>query len=106
MSNKRRRTTKKQTTKKQSGAFSFFICVAVLVVLGVCSVHVSNLCDKSKELAETEYALEQKIENAYLEKQELIAQEQYMQTKQYIEDVAKDKLGLVYPDEIVIKPSE
>ena len=29
-----------------------------------------------------------------------------MKTKQYIEDVAKDKLGLVYPDEIVIKPSE
>ena len=26
--------------------------------------------------------------------------------KQYIEDVAKDKLGLVYPDEIVIRPYE
>ncbi|MBR3832720.1 MAG: septum formation initiator family protein [Lachnospiraceae bacterium] len=100
MSNRRR------TTKKQSKTVSFFIWVAVLVVLGVCSVQVSNLCDKSKELAETEYALELKIQNAYLEKQDLIAQEQYMQTKQYIEDVAKDKLGLVYPDEIVIKPSE
>jgi len=47
-----------------------------------------------------------KIQNAYLEKQDLVAREQYMQTKQYIEDVAKDKLGLVYPDEIVIRPNE
>lgn len=103
MSNSRR---KRKTTKKQSSAVSLFICTAVLVVLGACSVYVSNLCDKSKELAETEYALEQKIQEAYLEKQDLIDKEQYMQTKQYIEDVAKDKLGLVYPDEIVIKPSE
>ena len=103
MSNRRR---KRKTTKKQSSAASLFMCVAVLVILGACAVYVSNLCDKSKELAETEYALEQKIQDAYLEKQDLIDQEQYMQTKQYIEDVAKDKLGLVYPDEIVIKPSE
>ncbi|MBE5933012.1 MAG: septum formation initiator family protein [Lachnospiraceae bacterium] len=101
MSNRRRKTT-----KKQSSAMTFFVCVVVLVVLGVSAVKVSNLCEKSKELSETEYALEVKIQNAYLEKQDLIAQEQYMQTKQYIEDVAKDKLGLVYPDEIVIKPSE
>ncbi len=98
--------SRRRTTKKQSGFGTFFICVVVLVVLGVSAVQVSNLCEKSRELSETEYALETKIQEAYLEKQDLIAQEQYMQTKQYIEDVAKDKLGLVYPDEIVIKPSE
>ena len=27
-----------------------------------------------------------------------------MQTKKYMEDVAKSKLGLVYPDEILIEP--
>lgn len=101
MSNKRRRTT-----KKQSGFGSFFICAVVLVVLGWSSNRVADLCDKSNELSETEYALQTKIEEAYLEKQDLIALEEYMHTKQYIEDVAKDKLGLVYPDEIVIRPSE
>lgn len=30
----------------------------------------------------------------------------YVQTKQYIEDVAKQKLGLVNPDEILLKPKE
>lgn len=101
MSKKRR-----PTTKKQSNATAIFVCVVVMVLLGACYSQVSNLCEKSRELSETEYALEQKIEEAYLEKQDLIAREQYMQTKQYIEDVAKEKLGMVYPDEIVIRPSE
>ncbi|MBO5387462.1 MAG: cell division protein FtsL [Lachnospiraceae bacterium] len=104
-SNYKNRTIKK-TNKQQSKTASFMICIVVVVVLAVCAVKVSNLCDKSRELAETEYTLEMKIQNAYLEKQDLVAREQYMQTKQYIEDVAKDKLGLVYPDEIVIRPNE
>lgn len=30
----------------------------------------------------------------------------YVQTKQYIEEVAKQKLGLVNPDEILLKPKK
>ena len=82
------------------------IVAAVIVVCLVVTVRVANLYDKSKELSATEYALEQKIEQANVERQNLIAQEEYMKTNDYIEDVAKDKLGLVYPDEIVIKPAE
>ena len=29
----------------------------------------------------------------------------YVQTKQYIEEIAKQKLGLVNPDEILLKPA-
>ncbi|NLK29222.1 MAG: septum formation initiator, partial [Clostridiales bacterium] len=32
--------------------------------------------------------------------------EAYVQTKRYIEDVAREKLGLVYEDEIILKPEE
>ena len=32
--------------------------------------------------------------------------EEYMNTTQYIEDVAKNKLGLVYDNEIIFKESE
>ena len=30
----------------------------------------------------------------------------YVKTKQYAEEVAKEKLGLVNPDEILLKPTE
>ena len=32
--------------------------------------------------------------------------EKYMQTDEYVEDVARSQLGLIYPDEIVVKPEE
>ena len=48
--------------------------------------------------------MELRVEQAKQEQTELDAQEKYMQTNEYIEDVAKDKLGLVHPDELVIKP--
>ena len=30
----------------------------------------------------------------------------YVQTKKFIEQEARDKLGLVYPDEVVFEPEE
>ena len=30
----------------------------------------------------------------------------YVQTKKYVEEVAKERLGLVYPDEILFKAKE
>ena len=30
----------------------------------------------------------------------------YMQTTRYIEEMAREKLGLVYPDEIIFRPIE
>lgn len=82
------------------------IGVAIIFVCAIVVIRVSNLYVQSRELTETEYALERKIDAANQEHDNLVSQEQYMQTRKYIEDVAKDKLGLVYPDEIVIKPSE
>ena len=28
----------------------------------------------------------------------------YIQTKKFVEDMAKDKFGLIYPDELVFRP--
>lgn len=97
---------RKKSTRRQSGITSFFIVVAVLFVCTISGFRIRELRAQGKELAYTETVLEQKIEAAKQENEVLLAQQQYMQTNKYIEDVAKDKLGLVYPDEIVIKPHE
>ena len=81
----------------------------VMTVLLVCIAAVSKTMSLKKEdraLAENEYILEQRLAEAEAERDRFAAEEEYMQTPQYIEDVAKNRLGLVYPDEIVIKPSE
>lgn len=101
-----RGSKKLKSTRKQSKFSSLLIVVAVLIVSVVIFVKVSDLRNRSRELKETEKSLEIQIEKANNEREELNAKEQYMKTNQYIEDVAKDKFGLVYPDEIVIKPAE
>ncbi len=104
MSTQRRRRNK--STRRQSRFTSFLIVVAVLFVCTISALRVKELRAQGKELAYTESVLEQKIEAAKQENEVLLARQQYMQTNKYIEDVAKDKLGLVYPDEIVIKPQQ
>ncbi|MDD6327732.1 MAG: cell division protein FtsL [Eubacteriales bacterium] len=100
------RSNKRKSRRRQSKVASFMIVVTVVTVCVVSGLLVGNLRRKSKDLAQTEYMLEQRLEQANLDHENLLAQEQYMKTNQYVEDVAKEKLGMVYPDEIVIRPKE
>lgn len=65
-----------------------------------------DLREKRDELRVQATELEGQISNAVAEYQALEAHEEYMKTKKYVEDVARNQLGLVYPDEIVIRPEE
>ena len=42
----------------------------------------------------------------YVASYKCIELEMHMKTKKYVEEVARNQLGLVYPDEIVIRPKE
>ena len=56
---------------------------------------------------DTELAqLQNKIDAEEARTQDIADLEAYMQTDEYAEQVAKDKLGLVYEDEIIFKPEE
>ena len=101
----RRNRRRKKSSRRQSPIASLLIVVAVVVVC-LAAVTTMALKKESRALAENEYILEQRLEEVKQESVRLDAEASYMQTNQYIEDVAKDKLGLVYPDEIVIKPNE
>lgn len=82
------------------------ITVVVLSLAVVVNLKGASLKEKDLEYQVKEenlVAQEQKEKDraATLEEQRV-----YVQTKQYIEKVAKEKLGLVMPDEILLKPSE
>lgn len=101
-----RNLKRKRSTRRQSRIASLMIIAAVIMVCIVSTVVVSDLQNKSRQLAAEEQVLQQKIDQARQKSENLVALQQYMQTNQYIEDVAKEKLGMVYPDEIVIRPAE
>ena len=50
--------------------------------------------------------LQNKIDAEEARTQDIADLEAYMQTDEYAEQVAEDKLGLVYEDEIIFKPEE
>lgn len=78
-----------------------FVVVFFCLCIGIRS---ANLKKQSEELAERQEALEKQLANEEQRTKELEELEKYMQTKKYMEEVAKEKLGLVYPDEILIQP--
>ena len=100
------RRKRSKTSKRQSGFANMLVFLVMIFVCIFLAQKIVSLNAKSKDLAQQEALLEREIAQARVEFDNLVAQEQYMQTTAYIEDVAKDKLGLVYPDEIVIKPAE
>lgn len=59
---------------------------------------------KDLEYQVREEALMQQLDQEKNRAQELEEYKVYVQTKQYVEEVAKQKLGLVKPDEILLKP--
>ena len=98
--------TRVRKVNRQSPVLLFMIVVVALVVIIACSVRTMSLNEQSKQLAVTETSLENQLNEAQAKTEELEEREKYMQTKKYIEDEAKNKLGLVNKDEIVIKPKD
>lgn len=77
---------------------------SVIVVLAVILfVACSPAREKNDRLKEQEAKLEAQLKNEELRSEEIDELESYVGEDEYIENVAKDKLGLAYPDETLIK---
>lgn len=83
---------------------SILLIVCVIVVLGLTlSVASISLHKKNKAYKAQEVELERQLEEERLRAEEIDELEEYVGTDEYIEDVAKDKLGLVHPNEILFE---
>ena len=84
------------------------ICVGLIVLMfiGVMSVQIKNLYEKDQEYIQKEESLKQELAEEQERQLKLQDYEAYTQTKQYIEDIAKSKLGLAYGNEIIFKEQE
>lgn len=100
-----RRTKKKK--KRNSNKLGMLAIVAIVgLMLGVMVYQTKQLERKEADYAVKAAELEDQIANESARTDELEEYRIYVQTKQYIEDIAKSKLGLVYEDEILVKPND
>ena len=79
------------------------IAIAAIFIF-LLGIQIKNMEQEDKELAAKVNDLQTTYEQECSRTAELEAQKIYVQTKQYIEEMAK-KLVLVYPDEIIFKPA-
>ena len=89
--------------KKQNYMGMITIFVLVFMFCSVLFVRGIGLKNKRDEYNKKIESLEKQIEEQEERTKDLQEYEKYTKTVKYVEEVAKEKLGLVYEDEIVFE---
>lgn len=97
------RKRKKRASHKLGMAAITLIVAAMLCVL---SVKMTTLRERDEAYAAKESTLEKQLEAEKERRAELEERRIYVQTKQYIEEMARERWGLVNPGEIIFQPEE
>ncbi len=95
--------------KKKYRPNKLAIAVITLITVGLVyamSVHTSELMDRMEAYEAKIDSLNNQIAEGSELTEELEEYRIYMQTMQFIEDIAKKVLGLVEPGEMVVVPNE
>ena len=90
----------------QNRAGIVWASIVVLILVTVVSIKSIGLLQKAREYETREETLREQIEYETQRSDEIADFERYTQTRKYIEDTAKEKLGLVYPGEIIFKNTD
>ena len=95
---------RRKKLRKHLGSFAIVgVVVQMLIFVSVASLSLrASNADKQERIEELEAQIEAEEEKA----EEIEEYSKYVQTKKYAEEVAKDKLGLVYEDEIIFKAED
>ena len=95
---------RRKRLRKHLGSFAIVgvvLLMLVFVFVGSLSLRASN-AKKQDHIEELEAQIAAEEEKS----EEIEEYSKYVQTKKYAEEVAKDKLGLVYEDEIIFKAED
>lgn len=89
--------------KSQNGTGRLCITFIMLVFMVVMSSQIVRVYKKDREYIAKEQSLQEQILYQQDRQNELEQYEVYTKSQQYVEDVAKSKLGLLYENEIIFK---
>ena len=92
--------------KRQNGLAMVLVTMIVLVMVVVVAINNNRLKTKLAAYREREQILQERIDYEKNRAEEIAEFEKYTGTKRYIEELAREKLGLVYEDEIIIQTQD
>lgn len=89
---------------RKENRFSIFLAVIVVILLTTMVGFKSiGLKQKRDQYLEEQTQLTKQIQKEEARSQEIAEYEKYTHTRKYIEEVARDKLGLIYEGEILFR---
>ncbi|MGN0370122.1 MAG: septum formation initiator family protein [Butyrivibrio sp.] len=101
------RTIKGTGRRKSSNMLVGFAIVVVVIALAVIfNVRGRTIKAQNKADSDRIEELQREIESEQARAEELEEYSKYTNTKQFVEDMARKKLGLIYPDELIFKPED
>lgn len=74
-----------------------FLVFVMIIMIGVVSVQISRLYIKNENLEKEKAELQMQIQEAQQKQVELEELKEYMKTTDYIEEVGREKFGLIKP---------
>ena len=95
----------KKKKRKQNRLAMFGIVLVVAALVCVLGYQTVLLQQKSDQYAQKLASIERQLEEQQVRAADLEVKRIFTQTKQYIEQEAKAKLGLVNPNEIILIPT-
>ena len=94
---------KRRRGKNENRAGRMCITCIVFVFAIVMSTQIIKVYQKDQEYVAKQQELEQQLSDEQDRQKDLEDYETYTKSQQYVEDVAKSKLGLLYENEVVFK---
>lgn len=100
------RRTVAHRKRRQNRLSMFLVTLVVVMIIAVVSISSAKLKEKNQTQQQTITQLSEQIADEEKRSEEIEEYRKYTQTKKYAEDVAKEKLGLVYEGEIIFREEE
>jgi cell division protein FtsB len=99
-------TKTRRAWKKKKRLELRLVTLTILCLLIVASFGKMKLRQKNETYQQREEQIMAQLEEEQERSEEIEELKKYVQTKKYVEEVAKERLGLVYEDEILFKATE
>ena len=100
----KREREQRRKRQKRSAILGMVFAMLVVVGLGVLLWNgKKNIEAKNVEYEKQIKELQEQVDEEKQRTEELNEYKKYVQTKEFAEEIAKDKFGLIYPDEIIFK---
>lgn len=98
--------TRKRKRRYNANAGILLVTVVVICFAAVMGIRMRTLRVTAQGYENQVAALQEELEAEEERESELAESKAYVQTREYIEKIARERLGLVGEDETVVKPSD